>query len=130
MAFDRYLDQRELFQEYSSYSDAHELAAAARRMTERGDDRAAMMTESAQNALSGNTITDEDALAVNAHISQGLLRQRHDIVTRLREQDPPMSWTRIGELLGMSKQAAHRWHTRGYLRPTTDNPSTHADEQN
>ncbi|OZC83439.1 hypothetical protein CH282_15925 [Rhodococcus sp. 06-418-1B] len=115
-----YLDAAELMKLYTEYQAALqdvELAEAAVETKLRG---AKAMSERAA-VRSENSISDLDALEVNAFLASTLLADRFAIVSRLREQQ--VSWAKIGTILGMSRQAAQQWHDYFHLRPRAVNPT-------
>lgn len=117
------LNTKELYGLYGNYVAAHATrlvadnfardgkAADAERFRQMADDRLA------------NIIGDMDALEINVYIASQLQRERLQIVERLRAAPKPMSWTNIGQALGLTRQSAHEWFHRGYQRPTVPNPT-------
>lgn len=115
-----YLDEAELMALYAEYDAALQdvqIADAAAEQKLKG--AKAMQHRAAERVENG--LSDLDALEVNVFLASSLLADRFAIVTRLREQQ--VSWAKIGEILGMSRQAAQQWHDYFHLRPRAANPT-------
>ena len=72
-------------------------------------------------------VSDVDALEINAFLASTMIADRYAIIGRLRSQDRPVPWSKIGEILGMSKQAAQQWYDTYNLRSPVQNPTRRVD---
>lgn len=117
------LEPSELLALYSTYDAAHITADMAETMQINGHENAEKWQAIANRRLAA-AMSDADALEINVFLASSLLADRFAIVRRLREQDPPTPWSKIGAMMGMSKQSAHEWFAGGNIRPRTDNPTT------
>lgn len=70
-----------------------------------------------------DAVSDVDALEINAYLASTMIADRYAIIGRLRSQERPVPWSKIGEILGMSKQAAQQWYDTYNLRPRIENPT-------
>lgn len=68
-------------------------------------------------------VSDFDALEINAFLASTMIADRYAIIERLRSQSPPTAWSKIGDVLGMSKQAVHQWYGDYNLRRRVKNPT-------
>lgn len=122
MKSERVLEAHELMALYGAYDAAHTTAEMTTAFMGGGSAAAEKWQKDAANQLDA-AISDEDALRINVFLASSLLADRFAIVRRLREQEPPVSWSRIGAVLGMSKQAANEWFLNGNIRPRAVNPT-------
>lgn len=117
------MNEKDLYAVYGDYVGAHATREIADRYAEKGQlEDAARWRRMADDRL-GNIVSDMDALEINVYIASQLQRDRLEIVSRLRDTSKPLSWTTIGQALGMTKQAAHEWFHRAYQRPRIPNPT-------
>jgi hypothetical protein len=70
-----------------------------------------------------DAVSDVDALEINAYLASTMIADRYAIIGRLRSEERPVPWSKIGEILGMSKQAAQQWYDTYNLRPRIENPT-------
>jgi hypothetical protein len=70
-----------------------------------------------------DAVSDVDALEINAYLASSMIADRYAIIGRLRSRERPVPWSKIGEILGMSKQAAQQWYDTFNLRPRIENPT-------
>jgi hypothetical protein len=123
MDVNRELSAQDLYALYGDYVAAHATRQVAERYAEEGPPELAERWRRMADDRLGNIISDKDALEINVHIGSRLQRDRLEIVSRLRGTAKPLSWTMIGQALGMTKQAAHEWFHRAYRRPYIPNPT-------
>lgn len=109
----------ELYVEYKAALLDVELAETLR---DSGSKDAATWESNAEQRVS-DAVSDVDALKINAFLASTMIADRYEIIGRLRSQERPVSWTKIGEILGMSKQAAQQWYEHYNLRPRIENPT-------
>ncbi|MDJ0363112.1 hypothetical protein [Rhodococcus sp. H29-C3] len=125
MESEKKLEPSELLALYGIYDAAQVTADMAETMQINGHESAEKWKAIASRRLA-DAVSDADALEINVFLASSLLADRFAIVRRLREQDPPMPWSKIGGMLGMTKQSAHEWFAGGNIRPRADNPTEHA----
>ncbi|OZF42583.1 hypothetical protein CH293_26230 [Rhodococcus sp. 14-2470-1b] len=113
----------ELYVEYKAALLDVELAEMVR---EQGSKDAASWEVNSEQRMAA-AVSDVDALEINAFLASTMIADRYAIIGRLRSQDRPVPWSKIGEILGMSKQAAQQWYDTYNLRPRIENPTRRAD---
>nr|WP_181715722.1 hypothetical protein [Cryobacterium sp.]QJS06169.1 hypothetical protein [Cryobacterium sp.] len=113
----------ELYVEYKAALLDVELAEMVR---ERGSKDAATWEANSERRMAG-AVSDVDALEINAFLASTMIADRYAIIGRLRSQERPVPWSKIGEILGMSKQAAQQWYDTYNLRSPVQNPTRRTD---
>ncbi|QII03767.1 hypothetical protein BH92_27335 (plasmid) [Rhodococcoides fascians A21d2] len=111
-----------MYDEYNAAIAAVDLAEGVREI--RVKDAPKWIADAAQRR--SEAISDFDALEINAFLASTMIADRYEIISRLRKQAPPVSWSKIGGVLGMSKQAAQQWYEHFNLRPRIENPTRKA----
>lgn len=119
----RYMNEKELYALYGDYVGAYATRQMVDRYTALGQTEDAERWRRIAEDRLDNIVSDMEALEINVYIASKLQRDRLDIVARLRGSAKPLSWTTIGQALGMTKQAAHEWFHRAYRRPSVPNPT-------
>lgn len=108
-----------MYDEYNAALEGVDLAEAGLELGYKGSTQRA----DAAAQRKDNAVSDFDALEINAFLASALIADRYAIVGRLRSQNPPVPWSKIGDVLGMSKQAVHQWYGTFNLRPRVRNPT-------
>lgn len=126
MKSERVLTQTELTDLYVQYNDALVGVDLAEMVREQGSKDAATWEANAERGMAA-AISDADALEINAFLVSTMISDRYAIIKRLRNRERPLPWSKIGEMLGMSKQAAQQWHDTYNLRPRIPNPTKPTD---
>ncbi|MFY2787435.1 hypothetical protein [Rhodococcus sp. MALMAid1271] len=112
-----------LYVEYKAALLDVELAEIVR---EQGSKDAATWVKNSERRM-GEAVSDVDALEINAFLASTMIADRYAIIGRLRSQERPLPWSKIGEILGMSKQAAQQWYDTYNLRSPVQNPTKPLD---
>ena len=108
-----------MYDEYTAALAAVELAEGVRELGRK--DAARWVADAAQRR--SEAVSDFDALEIKAFLASTMIADRYAIIGRLRSQNPPVAWSKIGDVLGMSKQAVHQWYGTYNLRPAVKNPT-------
>lgn len=108
-----------MYDEYKAALLGIELAEMGQELGHKG---AAQKANAAAQRLD-DAVSDFDALEINAFLASTMIADRYAIIERLRSQNPPTAWSKIGDVLGMSKQAVHQWYGDYNLRPRVKNPT-------
>ena len=61
-----------------------------------------------------------ERLAHIATLEVVLSAARAATIAEVRSENPPMTWAKIGDALGMSKQSAHDWYQRNAETETSN----------
>lgn len=122
MESEKILTPTELTELYVQYKDALVGVDLAEMVREQGRKDAEVWVGDANKAMA-DAVSDVDALEINAYLASTMIADRYAIVKRLRAQDRPVPWSRIGKILGMSKQAAQQWYDTYNLRSPIENPT-------
>ncbi|MDV8078050.1 hypothetical protein R4P47_15915 [Rhodococcus sp. IEGM 1370] len=125
MESEKVLTPTELTELYVRYNDALVDVDLAQMVREQGSKDAATWEANAERGLAA-AISDVDALEINAFLVSMMTSDRYAIIKRLRGRERPVPWSKIGEILGMSKQAAQQWYDTYNLRPRIENPTRKA----
>lgn len=126
MESERVLTPTELTELYVEYKAALLDVELAEMVREQGSKDAANWEANSERRMDG-AVSDVDALEINAFLASTMIADRYAIIGRLRTQERPVSWSKIGEILGMSKQAAQQWYDTYNLRPRIENPTRRTD---
>ncbi|MCJ0980592.1 hypothetical protein O4160_13625 [Rhodococcus sp. IEGM 1401] len=126
MESEKVLTPTELTELYVQYKDALVDVDLAEMVHEQGRKDAGTWTANAQRRMD-DAVSDVDALEINAFLASTMIADRYAIIGRLRSQERPVPWSKIGEILGMSKQAAQQWYDTYNLRPRIENPTRRTD---
>ncbi|OAK53831.1 hypothetical protein [Rhodococcoides kyotonense] len=108
-----------MYDEYKAALDAVELAEGVRELGR--TDAPKWIADAAHRRR--EAVSDFEALEINAFLASTMIADRYAIIERLRSQSPPTAWSKIGDVLGMSKQAVHQWYGGYNLRPRVKNPT-------
>lgn len=122
MESEKVLTAPELTALYDEYKAALLDIELAETLRESGNKDAATWEANSEQRMA-DAVSDIDALEINAFLASTMIADRYAIIGRLRSQDRPVPWSKIGEILGMSKQAAQQWYGTYNLRPRTQNPT-------
>lgn len=122
MESEKVLTPTELTELYVRYNDALVDVDLAQMVREQGREDAATWVANAERGMAA-AISDVDALEINAFLVSTMTSDRYAIIKRLRGRERPVPWSKIGEILGMSKQAAQQWYDTYNLRPRIENPT-------
>ncbi|CAH0299226.1 hypothetical protein HQO27_20605 [Rhodococcus fascians] len=125
MESEKVLTPTELTELYVRYNDALVDVDLAQMVREQGREDAATWVANAERGMAA-AISDVDALEINAFLVSTMTSDRYAIIKRLRGRERPVPWSKIGEILGMSKQAAQQWYDTYNLRPRIENPTRKA----
>ena len=125
MESEKVLTPTELTELYVRYNDALVDVDLAQMVREHGREDAATWVANAERGMAA-AISDVDALEINAFLVSTMTSDRYAIIKRLRGRERPVPWSKIGEILGMSKQAAQQWYDTYNLRPRIENPTRKA----
>ena len=125
MESEKVLTPTELTELYVQYNDALVDVDLAQMVREQGSKDAATWEANAERGMDA-AISDVDALEINAFLVSMMTSDRYAIIGRLRGRERPVPWSKIGEILGMSKQAAQQWYDTYNLRPRIENPTRKA----
>jgi hypothetical protein len=126
MESEKVLTPTELTELYVEYKAALLDVELAEMVREQGSKDAASWEVNSEQRMAA-AVSDVDALEINAFLASAMIADRYAIIGRLRSQDRPVPWSKIGEILGMSKQAAQQWYDTYNLRPRIENPTRRAD---
>ncbi|KZF07759.1 hypothetical protein A2J03_22220 [Rhodococcus sp. EPR-157] len=124
MESEKVLTAPELTALYDEYKAALLDIELAETLRESGNKDAATWEANSEQRMA-DAVSDIDALEINAFLASTMIADRYAIIGRLRSQERPVPWSKIGEILGMSKQAAQQWYGTYNLRPRTQNPTRH-----
>lgn len=108
-----------MYDEYNAAIAAVDLADGVRELGRK--DAPKWIADATQRR--SEAVSDFDALEINAFLASTMIADRYAIIERLRSQNPPVQWSKIGDVLGMSKQAVHQWYGGYNLRPRVKNPT-------
>ena len=125
MESEKALTPTELTELYVEYKAALLDVELAETLRDSGS-RDAAIWESNSDKRVADAVSDVDALEINAYLASTMIADRYAIIGRLRSQERPVPWSKIGEILGMSKQAAQQWYDTYNLRPRIENPTRKA----
>ncbi|MCX6489393.1 MAG: hypothetical protein NTX68_00195 [Rhodococcus sp.] len=125
MESEKALTPTELTELYIEYKAALLDVELAETLRDSGSKDAATW-ESNSGKRVADAVSDVDALEINAYLASTMIADRYAIIGRLRSQERPVPWSKIGEILGMSKQAAQQWYDTYNLRPRIQNPTRKA----
>lgn len=126
MESEKVLTPTELTELYVEYKAALLDVELAEMVREQGSKDASTWEENSGRRMA-DAVSDVDALEINAFLASTMIADRYAIIGRLRSQERPVPWSKIGEILGMSKQAAQQWYDTYNLRPRIENPTRRAD---
>ncbi|MDJ0362039.1 hypothetical protein [Rhodococcus sp. H29-C3] len=108
-----------MYDEYNAALAAVELAEGVRNLGRKDAEK--WITDAERRRI--EAVSDFDALEINAFLASTMIADRYAIIERLRSASPPVPWSKIGDVLGMSKQAVHQWYGGYNLRPRMKNPT-------
>ncbi len=126
MESDKVLTPTELTELYVEYQAALQDVELAEMVREQGSKDAGTWVKNADQRMA-DAVSDVDALEINAFLASTMIADRYAIIGRLRGQGRPVPWSKIGEILGMSKQAAQQWYDTYNLRSPVQNPTRTTD---
>lgn len=122
MESEKALTPTELTELYVEYKAALLDVELAETLRDSGSKDAATWEANSERRIA-DAVSDIDALEINAFLASTMIADRYAIIGRLRSQERPVPWSKIGEILGMSKQAAQQWYDTYNLRPRIENPT-------
>jgi hypothetical protein len=122
MESEKVLTPTELTERYVEYKAALLDVELADTLRDSGSKDAATWEANSKKRVA-HAVSDVDALEINAFLASSMIADRYAIIGRLRSQERPVPWSKIGEILGMSKQAAQQWYDTYNLRPRIENPT-------
>lgn len=122
MESEKALTPTELTELYIEYKAALLDVELAETLRDSGSRDAAIWESNSEKRVA-DAVSDVDALEINAYLASTMIADRYAIIGRLRSQERPVPWSKIGEILGMSKQAAQQWYDTYNLRPRIENPT-------
>ncbi|MCJ0894391.1 hypothetical protein [Rhodococcus sp. ARC_M5] len=125
MESEKALTPTELTELYVEYKAALLDVELAETLRDSGSRDAAIWESNSEKRVA-DAVSDVDALEINAYLASTMIADRYAIIGRLRSQERPVPWSKIGEILGMSKQAAQQWYDTYNLRPRIENPTRKA----
>lgn len=128
MESEKVLTPTELTELYVEYKAALLDVELAETLRDSGSKDAATWEANSEKRVAG-AVSDVDALEINAFLASTMIADRYAIIGRLRSQERPVAWSKIGEILGMSKQAAQQWYDTYNLRPRIENPTRRLPER-
>lgn len=126
MESEKVLTPTELTELYVEYKAALLDVELAQMVREQGGKDAGTWVKNADQRIV-DAVSDVDALEINAFLASTMIADRYAIIGRLRSQERPVPWSKIGEILGMSKQAAQQWYDTYNLRSPVRNPTRATD---
>lgn len=122
MESEKVLTPTELTELYVEYKAALLDVELAETLRDSGSKDAATWERNSELRMA-DAVSDVDALEINAYLASSMIADRYAIIGRLRSRERPVPWSKIGEILGMSKQAAQQWYDTFNLRPRIENPT-------